>query len=553
MLCHLKIENYALINKLNIDLNDGMTVITGETGAGKSILLDALGLLTGNRADTGVLQNKNNKCIVEAQFDTEGEWFKKFFDDHDLDNQSKSIIRREISNSGSSRAFINDTPVNLSQLKEIGAQLVDIHSQHQTLTLSEAFFKYKFIDTISVNIEKHSEYKIAFKKFKNLQSQLNTLLENEQQAKKDKDYYEFLLNEILEVKLKSGETEKLETEQKLLSNSQNILQVLANASNVLGEKDENIISQISKLKLEMNSIAGLNKSFESFNERFQSLYVELKDLCSEIEAEQEEINNDPGSLQYVDERLSAIFRLFKKHNIQTETQLLKIGDEFDDKLQSISNYDEQIEKLKSEIVKLEKSLVVQANELTKKRKAAATSISKNIKQNLGQLGMPDAEFIVDIQTTTTLNEFGNNEITFLFTANKGSLPKDLSKVASGGEMSRLMLCIKAMLVEKTALPTIIFDEIDTGVSGDIALKMGNIMFAMAQRMQLLTITHLAQIAAKGQHHLHVVKEVIDDKTNSNIIEIKEETRIQEIAKMLSSANPTKAAVENAKELLELKQ
>jgi len=552
MLRHLKIENYALINKLNIDLQSGMTVITGETGAGKSILLDALGLLTGKRADTSVLQNASKKCIVEAQFDTEGDWFTAFFSNNDLDNQTSSIIRREISSTGTSRAFVNDTPVNLQQLKEIGAQLVDIHSQHQTLTLSDAIFKYKFIDTLAENIDLQIDYRKDFKLYKNLQNQLSTLLENEQQAKKDKDYYDFLLNEILEIKLKEGETETLEAEQKLLSNSQNILQILSNASIHLGGNEENIISKINKLKLEMNSISSLNKNFEAFNDRLQSLYVELKDLCAEIESEQEEINNDPTRLQFVEERLSAIFRLFKKHSVSSDAELLKIANDFDDKLLSISNYDGQIEKLKSEIEKIEKKLISRAIELTKKRNSISPIISKHIKQNLAQLGMPDALFIVDIQSSKTLTEYGSDDINFLFTANKGSEAKELSKVASGGEMSRLMLCIKAMLVEKTSLPTIIFDEIDTGVSGDIALKMGNIMFAMAEKMQLLTITHLAQIAAKGQHHLHVIKEVVDDKTNSNILEISDEKRIQEIAKMLSSANPTKAAVENAKELLDLK-
>jgi len=549
MLHNLRIENYALINKLNVELNTGMTVITGETGAGKSILLDALSLLTGQRADISVLQDPSKKCVVEAHFDTSSDWFSKFFSEHNLDAQNISIVRREIASSGTSRAFINDTPVNLSQLKEFGAQLVDIHSQHQTLTLSDSFFKFNFIDVIAENTELVKQYKIDFRTFKTLQLQLSNLLDNEQQAKKDKDYFDFLLNELLEIKLKAGEVFVLENEQKLLSNSLNILQVLSSATNQLINADENITTGLNKIKNELLSITSLNGEYQQFYERISSLYIELKDVGNDIEIAQNNVSNNPERLIFVDERLSSIYRLFKKHNVLTDEDLLNIANELDNKLLLISNYDDEINKLKLTIEKAETSLLEKAKKLSAQRIRVVKSAEKNIKNNLLQLGMPDALFIIDIKEIETLTEYGNNEIVFLFSANKGSVPKEISKVASGGEMSRLMLCLKSLLANKTALQTIIFDEIDTGVSGDVAQKMANIMLEMAKEMQLITITHLAQIASKGQHHLHVIKEVVNSKTNSKIIEIKGEERVSEIAKMLSNANPTKAAIDNAKDLL----
>lgn len=549
MLRHLKIKNYALIEHLSIDFQSGMTVITGETGAGKSIMLDALGLLAGKRADISALMDKSQKCIIEAEFDTNSNWFTEFFSSNDLDIQPVSIIRREISSTGVSRSFINDTPVNLTHLKSVGEQLIDIHSQHQTLVLNDSVFKFNFIDSIASNKELLNDYQLCYKRYTQCKNDLSALLQNEAQAKKDKDYVEFLFHEIAELKLKEGETIELENEASILRNSQAISQVFASAIHHLIEDEESISSRLLKVKNELLSIAKLNAAYQTLADRIQSTYVELKDIAAECTHELEAIPNDASRLDFVEERLSLIYKLFKKHALQTDAEIIALANELDEKLQRIDSYDEQILQLKNELVELESQLESLAQQLTASRQKHAESIVKSIKENLILLGMPSAEFVVDISLANQYNEFGKNQLSLLFSANKGSEVKELTKVASGGEMSRLMLCIKFLLAKKSSLPTIIFDEIDTGVSGDIAQKMAAMMHDMAQTMQLITITHLAQIAAKGEFHLHVIKEENESKTVSKMIAIQGEHRIVEIAKMLSNSNPGKAAIENAKELL----
>lgn len=549
MLRHLKIKNYALIENLSIDFQSGMTVITGETGAGKSIMLDALGLLAGKRADTSALLDKNQKCIIEAVFDTNQKWFNHFFKVNELDILPVSIIRREISSSGTSRSFINDTPVNLTQLKLAGEQLIDIHSQHQTLVLNDSAFKFNFVDAIADNQKLLETYQVKFKHYQQLNSELQNLLQSEQQSKKDKDYFEFLFSEIAELKLKDGETIELENEAKILSNSQNISHVFATAVSALSEDDENISSKLLKVKNDLQGISKLNSNYEALAERLMSAYVELKDITNECSNELDSIPNDTNRLAFIEERLSLIYKLYKKHGVHSDHEILAIANDLDAKLQRIENFDNEIVKLRNEIAEIHQSLSIDAIELSSKRNICAKNIVQKIKDNLSLLGMPSAEFIIEVVESNDFNEYGKNQISFLFSANKGSEAKELTKVASGGEMSRLMLCVKFLLAQKSSLPTIIFDEIDTGVSGDIAQKMAMMMQGMAKNMQLITITHLAQIAAKGQYHLHVVKEELQDKTISKMLEINGESRITEIAKMLSNSTPGKAAIENAKELL----
>lgn len=549
MLQNLRIQNFALIEETEVRLNQGLTVITGETGAGKSILLGALGLTLGNRADVSSLHDKTKKCIIEAQFNIKAYHLKSFFESNELDFEEITSIRREITPEGKSRAFINDTPTTLSVLKELGDQLIDIHSQHETLLLKETNFQFELVDAFAQTTQLFSDYKKQFSQLTKLKKQLEELTAQELQAKKELDYFQFQFNELDEAAIKVGVQQQLEEESETLENAEFIKGNLSKSSLAINGGDENIISALALVKQQLQSVSKFGKQFNELFERVNSVSIELKELAKDIDVCEEDVVYDNIRLEEVNTQLDKLNRLLKKHGVNTEEELLAIKDEIETKLQQFSSLELSIEKTNKEIVALEKQCKTLAKDLSDKRQKSTTGIEQNIKTMLTSLSMANAQFKIDLKPLDSLTSNGLDAISFLFTANKGADFKELHKTASGGELSRLMLCLKALLAERTALPTIIFDEIDTGVSGDVADKIGNILFAMGKTMQVITITHLPQMASKGSNHLFVYKSDNKDKTTSSIKQLNKEERIAEIAKMLSTGTPTETALKNAKELL----
>ena len=549
MLQNLRIQNFALIEETEVRLNQGLTVITGETGAGKSILLGALGLTLGNRADASSLHDKTKKCIIEAQFNIKAYNLKSFFDSNELDFEEVTSIRREITPEGKSRAFINDTPTTLSVLKELGDQLIDVHSQHETLLLKETNFQFELVDAFAQTTLLFSDYKKQFSQLTKLKKQLEELTAQELQAKKELDYFQFQFNELEEAAIKIGVQQKLEEESETLENAEFIKGNLSKSSLAINGGDENIVSALALVKQQLQSVSKFGKQFNELFERVNSVSIELKELAKDIDACEEDVVYDNVRLEEVNTQLDKFNRLLKKHGVNTEEELLVLKDEIETKLQQFSSLELSIEKTNKEIVALEKQCKTLAKDLSDKRQKSTAGIEQNIKTMLTSLSMANAQFKIDLKPLDSLTSNGLDAISFLFTANKGADFKELHKTASGGELSRLMLCLKALLAERTALPTIIFDEIDTGVSGDVADKIGNILFAMGKTMQVITITHLPQMASKGSNHLFVYKSDNKDKTTSSIKQLNNDERIAEIAKMLSTGTPTETALKNAKELL----
>lgn len=549
MLQNLRIQNFALIEETEVKLNDGLTVITGETGAGKSILLGALGLTLGNRADVSSLHDKTKKCIIEAQFLIKAYNLKYFFETNELDFEDVTTIRREITAEGKSRAFINDTPTTLAVLKELGDQLIDIHSQHQTLLLKETNFQFELVDAFAQTNSLFSDYKKQYNQLSKLKKQLEDLTAQELQAKKELDYFQFQFNELEEASIKVGVQEQLEEESETLENAEFIKGNLSKSSLAINGGDENIVAALAIVKQQLQSVSKFGKQFNELFERINSLSIDLKELAKDIDSCEEEVVYDNNRLEEVNSQLDKLNRLLKKHGVNSEADLLAIKDDIENKLQQFSSLEISIEKTHKEINVLEKQCKTLAKELSDKRQKATSGIEQSIKTMLTSLSMANAQFKIELKPLDTLSLNGQDAISFLFTANKGAEFKELHKTASGGELSRLMLCLKALLAERTALPTIIFDEIDTGVSGDVADKIGNILLAMGKTMQVITITHLPQMASKGSNHLFVYKSDTKDKTTSSIKLLNTEERIAEIAKMLSTGTPTEIALKNAKELL----
>lgn len=549
MLNHLSIQNYALIDKLEVDFSNGLTIITGETGAGKSILLGALGLIAGNRADAQSLQDKTQKCIIEASFNIKDYLLKDFFWANELDYELTTSIRREITPEGKSRAFINDTPVTLTQLKSLAERLIDIHSQHQTLTLNGSEFQLSVVDAYAKHTDTLAEYTVNFKQFKSLEKALNDLLTRESQAKKDLDYFQFQFNELEEAGLKPGEQLEMEQELETLNNAEDIKLNLSKASLGLNGGEQNLISSLNEIKAILASLAKYKPEINELSTRLSSAYIELKDISNELESLEQDIVYDPKRIELLSNQLDSIYRLQQKHQVKTVEELIIIKDDLSNKLLEFSSLETDIEKTKKELSTVQKLLITLAKKIATNRKKEISKIEKDIASLLSSLSMPNAQLKVEHIETEILGVNGTDKVNFLFSANKGSDFKELNKVASGGELSRLMLSIKSLIAQLTALPTIIFDEIDTGVSGDVADKVGSIMNLMAKAMQVITITHLPQIASKGQSHLFVYKEDKNDKTYSNIKKLTTDERVQEIAKMLSTGTPTAAAISNAKELL----
>lgn len=549
MLKHISVQNYALIDKLEVEFTDGLTIITGETGAGKSILLGALGLIAGSRADTQALQDKTKKCVVEASFNIKGYSLKEFFTANELDYDVTTSIRREINPEGKSRAFINDTPVTLNQLKELAEYLIDIHSQHQTLTLNGSAFQLSVVDAFADHSSNLEEYAEGFKKYKFLEKQLKELTEKESQAKKDLDYFQFQFNELEDANLKADQQLAMEQELETLNNAEDIKSNLSKAAYGLSGGEQNLLSSLNEIKIILAGMAKFKPEISELSSRLSSAYIELKDITNELESLEQEIVYDPKQIEALTQKIDAVYRLQLKHQVKTIEELIAIKDDLSNKLLDFNSLEAEIEKVNKELNTLQKSLMVLAKKMSASRKKSIPKIQKEIAFLLSSLSMPNAQLKVEHTESEMLTANGLDKVSFLFSANKGSDFKELNKVASGGELSRLMLSIKSLIAQLTALPTIIFDEIDTGVSGDVADKVGSIMNKMANKMQVITITHLPQIASKGKSHLFVYKEDKNNKTFSNIKKLTAEERIQEVAKMLSTGLPTAAAISNAKELL----
>jgi DNA repair protein RecN (Recombination protein N) len=549
MLQRLKIKNYALIDNIDIDFYPGFLTITGETGAGKSILIGALSLILGNRADTSMLKNSSDKCVIEAHFLIKQYKLNGFFEKNDIDYDDETIIRREINNKGKSRAFVNDTPVNVKLLKEIGESLVDIHSQHHNLFLQDNIFQLNVIDAYSSTKGLLEDYQRHYKTYKELQSKYRERKELAEKNKNDLDYYQYQFEMLEKLNLVEGEQDELENESDTLNHTEDIKYNLASAHQLLNNEEVSILSQLKEAVDNIKKIVDYFPKVKDVNARLDSVYIELQDLAGEIEMMNESVEYDPERLEFIRQRLDDIYDLEHKHNVSTVEELIKVKQDLEKKIDGINNADFELEELLKELNNEEEKLEKLAAGLTNKRKQNFTPLKKRITSMLKDLGIPNATFEIIHETTKEYKPYGKDNIQFLFSANKNVPPENISKVASGGELSRLMLTLKALIAEKTALPTIIFDEIDSGTSGDIADKMGTIMEQMANNMQVINITHLPQIASKGHHHYLVYKSDEKDTTYTDIAELNDDQRLKEIAKMLSGEQLTDTSLQHAKEFL----
>lgn len=553
MLKHLHIENYALIESLDIDLNDGFSVITGETGAGKSILLGAIGLLTGDRADLSAIQSGKQRCILEATFNTEGYDLEAFFQEEDLDfDPSECIIRRELTANGKSRAFINDTPTTINALKRLGNRLIDIHSQHQNLLLGQEDFQLSVLDAVASMPELIQSYSQAFHKWTQAVKALNEAQSSLDESRKDEDYLRFLVTELANFNPQPGEDETLQQQCDMLEHAQDIKSALMLGYGQLSEGDTPVTDTLRQVRNQLSSIQPYFQQAEELAERIESCRIELQDIASTLESEGESIDYDPMRLEELQSRLNTLYSLEQKHHVGSSEELTELMKRMKERLDMMDNSDEYIKQLQKEEQECRSLLERISGKLTEKRSMAAKKVEKEVISSLKMLGMPNVRFQVHISATESPTPKGTDKVSFLFSANLGSDMQNISHVASGGETARVMLSLKAILSGAVSLPTIIFDEIDTGVSGHIAESMANIMHKMGQQgRQVISITHLPQIAALGQHHYKVWKEDTDKITRSHITYLGQEERITELANMLSGSNVTKEAMNNARALLGL--
>lgn len=552
MLQKLSVRNFALIRELELDFKKGFTIITGETGAGKSILLGAIHLILGDRAETSVLRDKDSKCIIEAKFNVKGYDLKSFFQECDLDDEPECIIRREISPAGKSRSFINDTPVNLQQLKTLGAALIDIHSQHDTLLLNNAAFRIQLIDGPAGCIQLRNQYSEVFQRWKKKEQLLRQLIEQETRIAQEKDYLSFQLSELLEANLQAGELSIAEENFLTLSHASEIRIHLEQSIQLAETESDGILNLINKFNQSLKSAARFNAGAEQLYNRAQSLQLEFKDLVFELNRENDKCESDPQKLEELSKRIDTINRLIQKHRLTSDGELLNLQNQLETRLAEAENLTSRIEAQQAEVDVELLRLKQLAGELNKKRNSISGSLERELIQLLGALGMPSSTVKIDVLERDQFDINGKNDIRILFSANKGSAPAEISKVASGGELSRLMLCLKKIMASSVALPTIIFDEIDTGVSGAIADGMGEMLHEMGKDMQVISITHLPQIASKGSDHLKVQKSGDNNSTETKITRLTKEQRIDEIAGMLSGKKLSDAARSNAKALLKIK-
>ena len=554
MLRSLYIQNYALIEKLDISFGAGFSVITGETGAGKSIILGAIGLLLGQRAEVKAIRQGASKCVIEARFDISAYGMEPFFEENELEYEEECILRREVSASGKSRAFINDTPASLVQMKELGEQLIDVHSQHQNLLLNKEGFQLNVLDILSHNDEQLSAYQSLYREWKQAQQDLAELIARAEQNKADEDYIRFQLEQLEEANLSAGEQEELEQETDTLSHAEEIKAGLFRVGQLLTSDEGGLLAG---LKESLNTMLGLQKVYSpatELAERLESTYIELKDVSQEVSSQEEHVEFNPERLEEVNDRLNLIYTLQQKHRVTTVEELLALTEEYAAKLAAITSYDERIGELTTLCDTLYNKVKKQAAVLTKARAGAAREVEKQMASRLVPLGMPNVRFQVEMGMRKEPGVHGEDTVNFLFSANKNGALQSISSVASGGEIARVMLSIKAMIAGAVKLPTIVFDEIDTGVSGEIADRMADIMQEMGEQdRQVISITHLPQIAARGCAHYKVYKQDNEIETNSHIRRLADEERVEEIAHMLSGATLTEAALNNAKALLGIKR
>ena len=554
MLRSLYIQNYALIEKLDISFGAGFSVITGETGAGKSIILGAIGLLLGQRAEVKAIRQGASKCVIEARFDISAYGMEPFFEENELEYEEECILRREVYASGKSRAFINDTPASLVQMKELGEQLIDVHSQHQNLLLNKEGFQLNVLDILSHNDEQLSAYQSLYREWKQAQQELADLIARAEQNKADEDYIRFQLEQLEEANLSAGEQEELEQETDMLSHAEEIKAGLFRVGQLLTSDEGGLLAG---LKESLNTMLGLQKVYSpatELAERLESTYIELKDVSQEISSQEEDVEFNPDRLEEVNDRLNLIYTLQQKHRATTVEELLTLAEEYAAKLAAITSYDERIGELTTLCDTLYNKVRKQAAVLTKARTGAAREVEKQMASRLVPLGMPNVRFQVEMGIRKEPGVHGEDTVNFLFSANKNGSLQNISSVASGGEIARVMLSIKAMIAGAVKLPTIVFDEIDTGVSGEIADRMADIMQEMGEQdRQVISITHLPQIAARGCAHYKVYKQDNETETNSHIRRLADEERVEEIAHMLSGATLTEAALNNAKALLGIKR
>jgi DNA repair protein RecN (Recombination protein N) len=549
MITSLSIKNYALIEKLSIDFSKGFSIITGETGAGKSIILGALGLVLGKRADLTSLKNKEEKCIIEAHFEISKYNLLPFFEANDLDYEEDTIIRREILPSGKSRAFINDSPVNLQELQELSLYLIDIHSQQQTQELSDENVQFKIIDAIANNQHDILQYQTLLKSYKADKSHLNTLLKRQGDSIKEQEYNTFLLEELASAQLKSGEQEVLEADFEKLNNVEIIKESIDKSLAIANEEQIGVLDHLKEIKVSLQKIASFSPDYHSLLERITSITIEFDDISDELNRCSEKLINDPEQLELISQKLQLIFNLQKKHQVTTVDELLEIQTKLENSILEIGNLEEEISELSHTIQEKTIALDALSTVIHENRVGSIPVLSQKLIAILETLGMPNVRFNIDINATPNYYANGKDEIQFLFSANKGTDFGLLKKVASGGEMSRIMLAVKAILAQYSKLPTLIFDEIDTGVSGEIAIRMGEIMKEMSTSMQIFAITHLPQIAAKGTAHFKVFKSTVGDDTQSELKLLNTDERVVEIAQMLSGTVVSDSALNHAKALL----
>ncbi|MEP0133822.1 MAG: DNA repair protein RecN [Eudoraea sp.] len=549
MLINLSIKNYALIDNLNVNFTGGFTTITGETGAGKSILLGGLSLVLGKRADMSSLKDKDSRCVIEAVFDIENYDLKSFFNEHDLEYDSNTIVRREIHPSGKSRAFVNDSPLTLDILTQLGKRLIDIHSQHQTLQLTEHDYQLKMLDAFADNTKLLGTYNRKLHTYKTNLRELDELTEFQKNANKEYDYNTFLLDELDAVFLEDGLQENLEEKYQQLNNVEIILENLSKGNHLLSDEHRGIISMLSELKLVSSKLSGIGNKFEDLKKRIDSVFIEIKDIAEEMLMLQESVEPDPAKLEEISNRLQVLYDLQRKHDVSSISALLAVKETIAAKVGATQNLEEEIETKRNLLLKLKDNLDEDAKLLTSRRAVAIPEIKEKLELSLHSLGLPNATFKIEIIPTEDYKSNGRDTLSFLFSANKGSDYNTLKKVASGGELSRIMLVIKSILARYEQLPTLMFDEIDSGVSGEISNRMGDIMHNMSKYMQVFSITHLPQIASKGDHHFKVFKTDKDHSTETQMKELLADERVFELAEMLGGKKLSDSAMAHARQLL----
>lgn len=549
MLISLSIKNYALIDKLHVQFNDGFSIITGETGAGKSILLGGLSLILGKRADLSSLKNTDEKCVIEAVFNISKYKLQALFQSEDFDYEAQTIIRREILPSGKSRAFVNDSPVNLNSLQVLGERLIDIHSQHQTMQLTSNEFQFQVIDALAKNEHALQSYKLELKAYKKLKKELQELLTFQTEAIKEHDYNAFLLNELVEANLVEGELEVLEEEYETLNNIEGIKEKFSEAYQLLNEEQIGILPALTALKNTLQKLAAYSSKYDDLFNRVHSSLIDMDDVFKEVDVFQDNLDADPNRLSVVDAKLRVLHNLMQKHVVDSVSHLIAIKNQLEEKVSFTESLDDAIQNKNIEIENKEAELNTISKVIHNKRAAIIPDLSQQLEVLLGSLGMPNAQFQIEVAYGKEFFANGKDDLSFLFSANKGGNFNELKKAASGGELSRIMLAIKSVLSKYIQLPTIMFDEIDTGVSGEISNKMGDIMLQMSKTMQVFSITHLPQIAAKGHSHFKVYKEDVNNVTQTNLMKLNQEERVVEIAQMLGGLEMSSSAIAHAKELL----